>query len=164
MQNEYMRKQEDTEESLRVALSKVVTATQQYERETIRREDLERTVDQLTNRIEEEKKELGARHREELEKQRVEWEMERDTVLTGIQKDCNLAFDGRKNSIPLHSLDRTSPKGVDWDFSEELAVETKTPQKSPSTVSTFRTPSFVTRYTDFDSVLRETEDLVESIM
>ena len=56
----------------------VPPATQQYERETIRREDLERTVDQLTNRIEEEKKELGARHREELEKQRVEWEMEID--------------------------------------------------------------------------------------
>jgi hypothetical protein len=160
-----MRREEAADESIRAALSKVTSTTQQCEREVTRREALERSVDELNHRTEQDKKQLLARHGEEREKRRMEWEMERDTLLTVIQTDCNSAFERRRSNIARPSPSRPSPTTVDSDFFSKMTVDTSRPEPSPSRIVPAWTPSLISpAYSDIDSVLRETEDLIQSIM
>jgi hypothetical protein len=161
MQQEFLRGQEEADDSLCAALSKVASTTQQCEREVARRETLERSLDQLNHQLDHEKQQLLARHAEELANRRAEWEMERDTLLTVIQKDCHASFERHRSST-------SSPTAVAEDFKyfSKLTVDTGRPDVSPSRMSPSRqTPSlFSPAFSDIDSVLRETEDLIESIM
>lgn len=188
MQQEFMRGQEAADESLRAALSKVASTTQQFEREAIRREKLERTVDKVNQQADRERKELQARHLEELEKRKAGWEMERDTLLTMIQKDCNSTFERHKKRptttgtkkkvepIPLSTSTEYGPTSImdddnDYFSTARLSVDTgHNVDDDPlegfiSSTKNKKSPSLISpAYSDIDSVLRETEDLIQSIM
>jgi DNA anti-recombination protein RmuC len=162
-----MRSQEAADESLEAALTKTATSKHHCEREVARREALERSVDQLNCEFEQEKTQLQARYAEDLEKRRSAWEMERDTLLTVIQKDCNSAFEQRRSSFSRSSPPRPprpSPTSVnDSEYFSKLTVETTSHSDAAS--SSRASPSLISpAYSDIDSVLRETEDLIQSIM
>ena len=90
-----MRSQEDSEEAMHAALSKIANITHQYEREVSRRGVLELSMQQLNKDIEDQRSQLQVRHSEELKRLRADWEAERDTLLTVVQKGCTSAFDHR---------------------------------------------------------------------
>ncbi len=169
IQKEFIRNQESTDESLQAALSKISNISQQYEREANRRASLELSIKQLNHDVEQERERIRSRYLEDLEKRRREWVMERDTLLTIIQKDCNMAFEQHWRQ-PQHSSrtpkymspSRPSPTAVDEDFF---------PSKQPLTIDTASEPTFGTGanlispvYSDIDDVLRETETLIQSMM
>ena len=172
-----MEAKEDADESLKAALSKAASTSQQFDMEVVRREALERSMDLLKEQVEQEKKDWVFRYKEDLEKRRMEWEFERDTLLTMIQKDCNAAFESRKsiNSAPRSSPARPSPLRAglkasaekDTGYLSHLTVETgvlgppSTIRMSPARSATVISPS---AFSDIDSVLRETEDLIQSIL
>lgn len=159
MEKELGRRQEAADESICAAKSKVTSTTQQCEFEVARRESLERSLKQLNRQAEQEKKELIIRHEEELEKRRMNWEMEKETMLTVIQSDCNSAFDHRRGNIARQSPSR-SPTTVDSEYFSKMTVDTSRSEPSPARSATMISPA----YSDIDSVLRETEDLIQSIM
>lgn len=170
IQKELMRNQEATDESLQVALSKISNITQQYEREASRRASLEFNIKQLNLDMEQERERLQSSHMEDLEKKRREWELERDTLLTIIQKDCNLAFEQHWRQ-PNHSS-RTPKYTSPSHTSSAPTINTDFfPSKQPLTIDTTLEPDFESganlvspAYSDIDDVLRETEDLIQSIL
>lgn len=164
-----MRNQERMDESLQAAVSKIAQTTQQYEREASRRASLETTIQKLSREMEEERDRLRTRQAEELETKRREWEVERDTLLTIIQKDCNLAFEQHRRQ--RQSPSRT-PKYSSPARESPIAVDVELyPSKKPLTIDTTLEPSYGNgvnlispAYSEIDDVLRETEDLIQSIM
>ena len=169
-----MRQQESADESLQKAFSKISSITQQYDREVNRRASLEMSIHQLNHYMEQERQEMESRHVEELAKRRDEWEMERDTLLTVIQNDCHSAFEehwrSRSVGSPHHAPtpSRPSSKGVQEEIhyssgKKKLTVDThRDVDLGSSSQSGFNVVS--PAYSDIDNVLRETEDLIQSIM
>jgi hypothetical protein len=159
MQDESKNQAEASDESFRAAMTKMATTMQQYERETARRDAMEKQVKQLNQQLEDDKNHLKNRHAAELERRRAEWEEERSTLLEIIQKECNSAFE-RKRTGWSKSSPASFAGGADF-FSELLTVDTN--MDAPSRVST--SPGMISpAFSDIDSVLRQTEELVESIM
>jgi hypothetical protein len=162
-----MRNQEAADDSLQAALSKISNITQQYEREANKRASLEMSINQLNHERDHERDHMQSRHTEEIAKRRADWETERDTLLTLIQRDCNSAFEEHRRQPHVSSSPRrSSPKGVDTNnfvsSGKKLTVQT-------SHGAGFETPGSTTNlvspaYSDIDDVLRETEDLIQSIM
>ena len=211
MRQKYEKNQESTDESLRSALSKLATASQQTERELASRKSLERSMEELTTQLEHDKRQLQARYAQELEKRRHEWSQERETLLALIQKDCNSAIERHRKPSSKHasstSATKTSKAGKlslspspfratnrfksaasnDDDDDFYLTVQTalsggSSSNNSPGGGSSEESesarlvlegsssPSPRTKsvrvspvYSDIDTVLRETEDLIESI-
>jgi chromosome segregation ATPase len=214
LQKDYGKLQEDSDESLQEALSRVARVTQDFEREASRRKALERNVEDLQQQMQMEKRETQAHFTEELERRRREWENERDSMMGSLQKDVNVAFDSRRRSFksprhaaaatstpmsttgsprhyypPLssqqpHQPPRPSPLSMNSAaafFPDKTTVDNDSPiygggaayiapspsrQSSPSeTGNGGGPPSMISQsYSDIDSVLRETEELVQSIM
>jgi hypothetical protein len=166
MQDESRKQTEEADESFRAAMTKMATTMQQYERETARRDAMEKQVKQLNQQLEDDKNHLKNRHAAELERRRAEWEEQRSTLLEIIQKECNSVFERKRMGWSKSSP--TSVAGGEDFFSELLTVDTNMDEPSPgqkyaSRVST--SPSMISpAFSDIDSVLRQTEELVESIM
>jgi hypothetical protein len=159
-----MRNQESAEDSLQAALSKISNITQQYEREVNKRSSLEMSINQFHHERDQERDQMQSRHAAEVAKRRAEWETERDTLLTLIQRDCNSAFDHHRRQPYISSPPRSSPKGVDINFvssGKKLTMQTSHDAGFDAPGSTnLVSPA----YSDIDDVLRETEDLIQSIM
>ena len=142
----------------------MATTVQQLEREAAKREALEIEVKQLGEQMEDDKRRLQSRHTAELERRRTEWEDERNTLLTIIQNECNSAFDRRREKWATKS----SPTSVDTQFfPAQLNVDTELDEQQSAgrihgakTVASVISPA----YSDFDSVLRETEEFIQSLM
>jgi hypothetical protein len=204
LQQDYGRMQEESDESLQEALSRVASTTQDYEREATRRQALERSMEDLRRQLEVDKKELQKRHAEEMERKRLDWESEKDTMLVVLQKDCNSVFDNRRrswtlrgNGVPTprstgspqyhppplsgqhqHQPPRPSPLSMSPSifFPEKTTLDTggtrgtyiassPSRQSPPSDTGRGGPPSLISQsYSDIDSVLRETEELVQSIL
>jgi len=112
LQQEYLRSQEDSDEALKVALGKVAEASKEYEKEAARRETSQKTLDQLKKKLAMEQRLVAEKYEQEMQKHRVQWEQERETLLTVIQKDCNNAFESRRkgfsaNKSPNKSLNKS---------------------------------------------------------
>ena len=171
-----MRNQETADESMHAALTKISNITQQYEREVSKRASLEMSINHMNHERDQERDQLQARHSEDLAKRRAEWEMERDTLLTLIQRDCNSAFEQhwRQQPYTTSSPLRSSPKGVDattattqhfFSSGQNLTVQTTSPETAAGDFETPVSANLVSpSYSDIDDVLRETEDLIQSIM
>lgn len=161
-----MRNQEAADDSLQAALSKISNITQQYEREVNKRASLEMSINQLHHERDQERDQMQSRHAEEISKRRAEWETERETLLTLIQRECNSAFEQHRRRQPyISSPPRSSPNGVDTaqflSSGRKLTVQTSNDAAFETPVSTnLISPA----YSDIDDVLRETEDLIQSIM
>ena len=166
MQDESNKQTEAADESFAAAMTKMATTMQQYERETARRDAMEKQVKQLNHQLEDDRNRLKNRHAAELERRRTEWEEERSTLLEIIQKECNSVFERKR--MGWSKPGPTSVAGGADFFSELLTVDTNMDAPSPgrkdaSRVST--SPSMISpTFSDIDSVLRQTEELVESIM
>ena len=97
LQKDYGRSQEESDESLEEALTRVARLTQDHERETGRRHALERTIEDLHRQKRTQQNESLAKHAGELEKVRRHWESEKEVLLGSLQRDCNVAFDNRRH-------------------------------------------------------------------
>lgn len=165
-----MRSQEDSEESMHAALSKIANITHQYEREVSRRGVLELSMQQLNKDIEDQRYQLQARHSEELKRRRADWEAERDKLLTVVQKGCNSAFDQQRRShstgdfwLQIGSTPvQYKSQAAGSELLSELAVET--PGVIDENPDQETVPLISPAYSDIDEVLRETEELIESMM
>eukprot|EP00934_Nitzschia_sp_Nitz4_P007291 Nitzschia sp. Nitz4//scaffold358_size24170//19364//21693//NITZ4_008433-RA/size24170-processed-gene-0.36-mRNA-1//-1//CDS//3329549008//7281//frame0 len=168
MQNEYMHNQEASDDSLETALAKIATITQKLERESSRRNALEESISRQRKDMEEERKRLQSRHAAELSKKRQEWEAERDTLLTVIQKDCNVLIEQKRQarstprapaaaaSLAAAASPVPDQQSTHSEFFSKLTIETTDLEDGvPSMVS----PSS----SDMDNVLRETENLIHSL-
>lgn len=114
MQKEYLRSQEDSDEALQVALGKVAEASKEYEKEAARRESTQKTLDQIKKQAAVEKRMVSEKYEQELQKHRVQWEQERETLLTVIQKDCNNAFESHRKGLRMNnSLDKSLNKSLE---------------------------------------------------
>jgi 6-pyruvoyl-tetrahydropterin synthase len=177
MQKEFMQQQEATEQALQKALGKISGLTHQYEREVSHRAGMELNYAQLKHQLEEQRRELQDKYANDLQTQKKEWEFERDTLLTMIQRECNTAFEkNQRRTVPIpnhssHAL-QESPKGVDYDFQPSSSVDptlrVDTGTKSDSTFWRRTSPSEANvispmMYSEIDEVLRETEELIRSI-
>jgi hypothetical protein len=166
MQDESKKQTEAADESFGAAMTKMATTMQQYERETARRDAMEKEVKHLNQQLEDDKKHLKNRHAAELERRCAEWEEERSTLLEIIQKECNSVFERKRMGWSKPSP--TSVTGGDNFFSESLTVDTNldAPSQGRKYASRGSTgPSIISpAFSDIDSVLRQTEELVESIM
>jgi len=98
LQKEYGRTQEESDESLEEALSRVARLAQDHESEINRRQTLEQTVENLHSQMRTQQKESQARHVHELDKCRRELESEKEILLGNLQRDCNVAFDNRRQN------------------------------------------------------------------
>jgi hypothetical protein len=155
-------------------MAKIATTMQQCERETARRVAMEKTVKNLNGQLDFEKKHLITRHATELQKLRDEWEEERNTLLSIIQKECNSVFDRKMSSLARHiPRPSTTPiataTATSAFFSESLTVDTDTyPVSSSPRRKSYasRSPPLISplSLSDFGQFLRETEELVQSIM
>ncbi len=222
LQKDFGRSQEDLDENLEEALSKISRLTQDYGREKGRRHTLERAVEDLKRKMTAQQKDISAKHIGDLEKRKKQWETEKDTLLGNLQRDCNNVFASRRrgNSSNVETTDappmqvggyrpstsssqqtrqqqHTGPSPLSMDgvsfFPETknhrnaiapivdvtaatsgtmdggAAYIVPTPRQT-SAMDIFRinvSPSVIsTSYSDVDinSVLRETEELVQSIL
>jgi hypothetical protein len=167
MQDESNKQTEAADESFSAAMTKMATTMQQYERETARRDAMEKQVKQLNKQLEDDRNRLKNHHTTELERRRTEWEEERSTLLEIIQKECNSAFE-RKRMAWSKSGTTSVTNGADF-FSELLTVDT-TNMDAPSIGRKYASrvspsPSVISpTFSDIASVLRQTEELVESIL
>jgi hypothetical protein len=226
LQRDYDKSQEEMDESLQEALSRVARVTKDYQRESHQRKVLEKNLQDLQQQTQVEKKEWQSRHVEELERRRQDWESERETIMVTLQKDVNTAFDARRRNNntsprsngttgtspsffyphgagsqfsstqhqqPHHHPPRPSPLSINSQifFSEKSTVGMPSPRaayiapsptrphsssSSPPPSSSSPPPPFQTgvvigpptmisqSYSDIDSVLRETEELVQSVL
>lgn len=172
MQQEYLRNQEDADEALRAALVKVAEASQEYEKEASRRALTQKALDSLSNQLEREKQELREQYEAEFEKFRLQWEEERETLLSIVQKDCNSAFDSHRRSYAgarttSSASQRLSPTStLQSFFPPTLTVNVGRGGRpassllSPSESAQLISPA----HSDIESVLKETEDLIQSIL
>jgi hypothetical protein len=171
MQKEYLRSQEDADEALQSALVKVTEASQEYEKEAARRASTQRALESLKSQSDNDKQKLQERYEGELEKYRLQWEEERETLLSVIQDDCNSAFESRRRNYggtrPTTSTSqRLSPTStLGSSFPPTLTVNTGRQDRhssallSPSESAQLISPG----HSDIESVLKETEDLIQSI-
>lgn len=215
LQKEKAKLQEESDESLQEALSRAARLTQDCNRESNRRMALETKVDELQEQMQIEKREWQTRCTEEMERRRQDWEAERETMIVGLQKDVNTAFDSRRRngvghgrngaSTPVHASSNSPRHGHpplssqqpqqpprpsllsvnSAMFFSEKAVNTVSPtfggggdrptytaslpsrsrQSSPSEGRLEGSPSLISQsFSDIDSALRETEELVHSIL
>lgn len=158
-------------------MSKLAEIIQQHERETARRYALERTNRQITEKFESEKQSLAKRHSAELQRCRTEWEEERNTLLAVIQEECNSLFESKRSSFARQPSPRSDAshellpgQGLVVDTSrnndngEGEEVEASNQQRRiDSTRSTSTAPVISPTFSDMDSVLRETEQLIEGL-
>jgi hypothetical protein len=182
LKEEAHRDKELGDESLRAAMSKLTEIIQQHEKETARRKALERTMEHLQFEFEDEKKRLATRSAVELRKRRAEWEEERSSLLTIIQRECNSVFERKKNNFAHDQQQRSMSSREEGDIGASsvapLLVDTSRgdslgdlPGKDPSplnVVGSARSTTSTARlisptFSDFDSVLRETEELVQGL-
>lgn len=204
LQKDRSKLQEELDESLQEALSRVARVTQDYERESLRRAMLEKNMQELQQQIQVEKKEWQSRYAEELERRQHDWESERDTIMVTLQKDVNSAFDSKRRNwkgthtpratgspryygqgVPPLSTQqpnqppRPSPLSMNSAifFQEKSTVDSPSPRAAYIVPSPTRQsphsetgggggpPSMISQsYSDIDSVLRETEELVQSVL
>lgn len=166
MEDESNKQTEAADESFAAAMTKMATTMQQYERETARRDAMEKQVKQLNHQLEDDRNRLKNRHAAELERRRTEWEEERSTLLEIIQKECNSVFERKR--MGWSKAGPPSVAGGAEFFSELLTVDTDidAPSQGRKDASRFSTsPSMISpTFSDIDSVLRQTEELVDSIM
>ena len=205
---------ETSEDSLNSTLTKLATKVQQFERESARRDSLEKQVELLTHQLDEDRHELQRRHEVDLERRQREWHEARNELLTLMQHECNQVFDHRRRhyhhsttttrllspTALLSSTGRksTSPTSVasSKEFFPAPGSSTATASGSPSfkvdtalanaggtnNTASMATPSRTARpspsaaavehnmaattmtVSDMDSVLRETEALVASLL
>ena len=98
LQKDHARSQEESDESLEEALSRVARLVQDHKSGTARRQTLEQTLEDLHNKMRTQQKESQAQHVNELDKRRREWESEKETLLGNLQRDCNVVFDNRRRT------------------------------------------------------------------
>jgi hypothetical protein len=181
MQQEYVRSQEASDDSLRAALSKLASTSQQNERELASRKSLERSMEQLQTQLEHEKRQLQARYSQDLEKRRHEWETERETLLALIQKDCSSAVERHRRGRISSTKSSKTPSQLASPFratkqpnnnnnnNDDFFLTVETELGADSSPSSHLSPSprsttvISPVYSDIDTVLRETEDLIQSI-
>jgi hypothetical protein len=171
MQKEYLRSQEDADEALRSALVKVAEASQEYEKEATRRASAQRALESLNSQSDNEKQKLQERYEGELEKYRLQWEEERETLLSVVQNDCNSAFESRRGKYggtrPTTSASqRLSPTStLQSFFPPTLTVDVgRQGRPSSSLLSPSESAQLISpAHSDIESVLKETEDLIQSI-
>ena len=106
LKKDYGRSQEESDESLEEALSRIARVTQDHGREKGRRHALERTVEDLQRRLRTQQKEFQAKYGAELEKRRRHWESEKESLLGNLQRECNIAFDNRRRGINDNANDK----------------------------------------------------------
>ena len=220
LQKEVGRSQEDSNESLEEALSRIAQLTHDHDGETTRRQALERTVDDLRRQMRSQQKDDKIQHVGELDKHRREWESEKEMLLGSLQRDCNDAFDNTRRDwtastkiirdTMIHTNDcnntgignddnrkfqlaTTSPRYLNQQQQQQQS--TRTSPLSMNSVTMFfpenkspvdtipdgkgvfiaasprlnsspaGSPSVISKsYSDIDSVLRQTEELVQSIL
>ena len=220
LQKEFGRSQEDSNESLEEALSRIAQLTHDHDGETTRRQALERTVDDLRRQMRSQQKDDKIQHVGELDKHRREWESEKEMLLGSLQRDCNDAFDNTRrdwtastkiirdtmiqtndcNNTGIGNDDNrkfqlasTSPRYLNQQQQQQQS--TRTSPLSMNSVTMFfpenkspvdtipdgkgvfiaapprlnsspaGSPSIISKsYLDIDSVLRQTEELVQSIL
>ena len=109
LQKEYGRSQEDSEESLEEALTRIARVTQDHGREKGRRRALEKSVEDLQRKLRLQQTQLTASHGAELEKRRRHWESEKEVLLGNLQRDCNIAFDNRRRGIGIGTMGAAPP-------------------------------------------------------
>lgn len=170
-----MDQQHEADEALQKALAQISDKTQQYEREVSHRASTELKVAQLKNQLDYQRRDLQDKYAKEIETLRENWKIERDTLLIMIQRDCNTAFEHhRRGGTPQQRHQQQysheeSPHSVDHEFfsvvSEgKLTVDTTVPSKDYILDHPVHTNLVSPAYSEIDEVLRETENLIQSIM
>jgi hypothetical protein len=99
LQKDYGRIQEESDESLEEALTRIARVTQDHGREKGRRRALEKTLEDLQRKLRLQQTQLQASHGAELEKRRRHWESEKEVLLGNLQRECNIAFDNRRRGM-----------------------------------------------------------------
>mmetsp|Transcript_17371 Transcript_17371/g.35966 ORF Transcript_17371/g.35966 Transcript_17371/m.35966 type:complete len:902 (+) Transcript_17371:196-2901(+) len=112
LQKDYGRSQEESDESLEEALTRIARVSHDHEREKGRRHALERTVEDLHRKMKVQQKDLQAKHVGELEKRRHQWESQKDTLLGNLQRDCNVAFENQRRNANGNIKWAGTPTGV----------------------------------------------------
>jgi hypothetical protein len=181
MQQEYLRSQEDADEALRAALVKVSQASQEYERELQRRESLQHKLNKAHREHSQEKDQWTRQYQQELLEKQHQWQTERDALVQELQNDCNTAFENRKREPPQNTGNKayasrvrqqvrpSSPTfTIESFFPRELTVNTATAEASGtsrlSPDSQTSAQLISPAHSDIESVLKETEDLISSIL
>ncbi|VEU35525.1 unnamed protein product [Pseudo-nitzschia multistriata] len=135
LQKDYGRLQEESDESLEEALTRIARVSHNHEREKGRRHALERTVEDLNRKMKMHQKDLSAKHKGELEKQRHQWESEKEVLLSNLQRDCNVAFENRRRIVNGNPKWAGAPLGVPTTGVERNHLHvhtTQTPHSMPS--------------------------------
>ena len=92
LQKDHERSQEDAEESLEQALTRMARVSQDHGREKGRRYALEKSVEELQRQLKAQKKDLQTKYGEELDKRTRIWESEKESILATLQREFNDAF------------------------------------------------------------------------
>jgi len=112
LQTSFGRSQEESDESLEEALTRIARVSHDHEREKGRRHALERTVEDLHRKMKMQQKDLQAKHLGELEKRRHLWESEKEAFLGNLQREFNVAFDNRRRDINVNIKWAGTPTGM----------------------------------------------------
>ena len=141
--------------SIESVLTKASSIEKRYEEEARRRDELEA-----------EKLSMAEKHAREMQTNREYWENERDTMISGIKRECNFVFESSKSWTP--KSEATSSLGFFSHRQETLRDDEGSRSVLPSIVSTSpkesNSGSSQLLSSDLSHSLRETEALVESIL
>ena len=99
LQKDHERSQEDAEESLEQALTRMARVSQDHGREKGRRYALEKSVEELQRQLKAQKKDLQAKYGEELDKRTRIWESEKESILVTLQREFNDAFNHQRSGV-----------------------------------------------------------------
>lgn len=109
---------------MEAAMSEVSLTQQELERESMKRQELEQTVQALNRQLEDEKR---MRSEFDMTTLRRDWEKETEILLSSIRNECNAAFQ-KRHSAPSQMADRytpaprkMSPRSV--AFSDDLTMD-----------------------------------------
>ena len=177
LKDETTRDKELSESSLRSAMSKLAEIIQQHEREMARRHALERSNKQMAEKFETDKKNLSKRHLDEIQRCRSQWEEERNTLLSALSQECASLFASKRSSLARQPSPRsdasrearagrglvidTSRKDDSEDAEDGTAFQQQRSDSARSSGS--NAPVISPTFSDIDSVLRETEELIEGL-
>lgn len=132
-------------------MAHVASAKQRCERETKKREALEKRLDELQKEFDSYKMALA-------DKLGNGWDEKRHSLVEMLQRECNAVFDRNKDSA--------SPRSVSTEFFADIQLAGKQQHVlSPHQTGDRSTPGVVSpTFSELDRTLRETEALVEMVL
>lgn len=135
----------------------MASANQRCQRETKRREALEKRLDQLQVEFNAQTNALTSKHATDLSKLGHGWEEEKRVLVDKLQRECNSVFDRTKSTSPRTV---TTEFFADIDFAEKQHALSPVGADYPTTMTDTRSPTF----SELDKTLRDTEAFVEKVL